>query len=73
MKKFFTSSFKSLILNTFLFLFLLIGIQNHQQKEKIYFLNYESINMPISFIVGISFITGSIYSDMFKILFKINK
>ena len=56
--------FKKLIftvtLNSFLFLILIIGIQNSSNKTKINLLLAESINLPISFTVGISFISGSV-------------
>jgi len=48
------------IFNSFLFLFLVIGIQNSSNKSKVYLLNNETVELPISFIVGSSFILGSI-------------
>ena len=54
-KLFFAISF-----NFSLFLFLMIGIQNSTTKTKINLIISESINLPISFIVGISFISGSL-------------
>ena len=53
---------KAILLFTFnltLFFILMIGIQNSSQRSKVYVLNYETINLPVSFIVGSSFITGS--------------
>ena len=46
--------------NSCLFLLLIIGIQNSSRKDKVNFFINETINLPISFIVGTSFITGSI-------------
>tara|TARA_B100001093_G_C26156054_1_gene729524 strand:- start:107 stop:328 length:222 start_codon:yes stop_codon:yes gene_type:complete len=46
--------------NFSLFLFLMIGIQNSTNKTKVNLIISESINLPISFIVGISFISGSL-------------
>ncbi len=46
--------------NSCLFLLLVIGIQNSSNKNKINLLIDESINLPVGFIVGSSFITGSI-------------
>ena len=40
---------------------LVIGIQNSSKKSKVNFLGHESIKLPISFIVGTSFISGSIF------------
>ena len=45
--------------NISLFLILIIGIQNSSSKKKVNFIAGNTINLPISFIVGISFITGS--------------
>jgi len=63
MKKFIISNSLSLLFNLFLLIFLLIGIQNNQKKEKIFFLNTETVNMPISFISGSSFIVGIFYGN----------
>ena len=46
--------------NFSLFLLLMVGIQNSSNKTKINFIFNETINLPISFIVGISFISGSL-------------
>ncbi len=48
------------IFNSCLFILLFIGIQNSSNKGKVDFLIDESIELPISFIVGSSFILGSI-------------
>ena len=50
----------ALIFNSCLFLILFIGIQNSSNKSKVDFLINETIELPISFIVGSSFILGSI-------------
>ena len=50
----------SAIFNSFLFFLLLIGIQNSSNKSKVDLLMEETIELPISFIVGSSFILGSI-------------
>ena len=45
----------------FCFLIILIlAIQNSHNKNKVIFLGNESINLPLSFIIGVSFIGGSI-------------
>ena len=46
--------------NISLFLLLMIGIQNSENKKQINLIATETINLPISFIIGLSFITGSI-------------
>ena len=50
----------SAIFNSCLFFFLFIGIQNSSNKSKVNLLIEETIELPISFIVGSSFIAGSI-------------
>ena len=55
-KKFFYSA----IFNSCLFVLLFIGIQNSSNKSKVDLLIDETIELPISFIVGSSFILGSI-------------
>ena len=52
--------FLSAIFNSCLFLVLFIGIQNSSNKSKVDLLIDETIELPISFIVGSSFILGSI-------------
>ena len=50
----------TLTFNSFLFFLLLIGIQNSSNKIKVNFLMNETANLPISFIIGSSFIGGSL-------------
>ncbi len=52
--------FYSAIFNSCLFVLLFIGIQNSSNKSKVDFLINETIELPISFLVGSSFILGSI-------------
>ena len=68
-------SFKKLILTTTfnfcLFIILIIGIQNSSRKSRINFLIQETVPLPISFIIGTSFITGSIVGGFVPInIFK---
>ena len=49
--------------NSCLFLLLIIGIQNSDNKSKVNFLTKESVTLPVSFIVGVSFITGSLLGN----------
>ena len=53
--------------NTCLFLLLMIGIQNSSNKSKVNFLINETVKLPISFIVGSSFISGSIIGSLFNL------
>ena len=55
----------SIAFNFSLFLMLLIGIQNTSNKGKIHMLNQSSISLPISFIIGINFISGSLAGSIF--------
>ena len=61
-KIFFATTF-----NTCLFMLLMIGIQNSSNKSKVNFLINETVKLPISFIIGSSFICGSIIGSLFDI------
>ncbi len=69
---FFFKTIHTILFNLSLFLILIIGIQNSSNKTKINLLIAESIKLPISFTVGISFITGSILGSCLT-LYKSNK
>ena len=64
--------FLAVIFNSCLFIVLFIGIQNSSNKNKVDLLIDETIELPISFIVGSSFILGSIFGS-FLILDMDNK
>jgi hypothetical protein len=51
------------IFNSCLFVLLFIGIQNSSNKSKIDFLINETIELPISFLLGSNFILGSILGN----------
>ena len=53
--------------NSCLLLLLMIGIQNSSNKSKVNFLINETVKLPISFIIGSSFISGSIIGSLFNI------
>ncbi len=55
--------FFSAIFNSCLFMLLFIGIQNSSSKSKVNLLIEKTIELPISFIVGSSFILGSIFGS----------
>ena len=55
------------LFNSTLFLILVIGIQNSANKKKVNLIISETVKLPISFIIGVSFITGSISSNLLKI------
>ena len=56
----FKKLFFVLTYHSFLFIILIIGIQNSSNKSKVNLLMNESVKLPISFIIGSSFISGSI-------------
>ena len=62
----------AVIFNSCLFLILFIGIQNSSNKNKVNLLIDETIELPISFIIGSSFILGSIFGS-FLVLDKNNE
>ena len=58
--------------NSCLFLILIIGIQNSSNKNKVNFLINETVKLPISFIIGTSFIGGSLIGTFVSINLKDN-
>ena len=58
-KLFFTAIF-----NSCLFMLLFIGIQNSSNKSEVDLLIEETIELPISFIMGSSFILGSVLGSI---------
>jgi len=60
----------TLTLNSALFLLLIIGIQNSSNKIKVKLIVGETVNLPISFIIGMSFIAGSISGNLVTINFN---
>ena len=56
--------------NSCLFLLLIIGIQNSSIKSKVNFLINETVKLPISFIIGSSFISGSLIGSFLNINLK---
>ena len=63
MSLFIKKLFFTAIFNSCLFALLFIGIQNSSNKSKVDLLIDETIELPISFIVGSSFILGSIFGS----------
>ena len=58
--------------NFSLFLLLMVGIQNSSNKIKVNLISSETIKLPVSFIIGLSFIGGSITGSFIN-LSSINK
>ena len=50
--------------NSALFFLLIIGIQNSSNDSKVKLIIGETVNLPISFILGMSFISGSVTSNI---------
>ena len=57
--------FHSAIFTSCLFAILFIGIQNSSNKSKVDLLIEETVELPISFIMGSSFILGSVLGNFF--------
>ena len=60
MQKFIFSNIYSVLANTLLLFFLLFSIQNSQEKKVLKLFNKETIELPISFILGSSLLAGSL-------------
>ena len=56
--------FFTVIFNSCLFVILFVAIQNSSNKRKVDLIINETIELPISFIVGSSFILGSILGNI---------
>ena len=50
--------------NLSLFFLLMIGIQNSSERSKVNFIIGETVRLPVSFIIGTSFISGSILGGL---------
>ena len=56
--------------NLSLFLLLMIGIQNSSIRKNVNLIITETITLPISFIIGVSFISGSLTGSLLKMDFN---
>ena len=65
--------FFNLLINSTLFLVLIIGIQNSIKKQKVNFLINQTIELPVGFIVGVSFISGSLVGSLISINYSFKK
>ena len=50
--------------NSSLFIVLMIGLQNNSKQSKVDFIINETVNLPIGFIFGASFISGSLTGSL---------
>ena len=73
MEYFFKKIFLNFTFNIFLFISLLIGIQNNSNKARVNLIIDETIDLPVSFIIGASFISGSILGSLLPLSFSKQK
>ena len=59
----------SFVFNASLFLILIIGIQNSSNKGKVNFFMNETTTLPMSFIIGTSFISGSVAGTVISLIY----
>ena len=59
--------FFMVIFNSCLLSLLVIGLQNNSNKTRVNLLIEKTVKLPIGFIVGSSFITGSIIGNLFNL------
>lgn len=59
--------------NFSLFLILVIGIQNSTSKGKINLIINETVSLPVGFIIGASFITGTLIGNLIDLNMRSTK
>ena len=67
---------KSLFVFTFnitLFLLLIVGIQNSSKKKQVNLIINQTIELPVGFIVGVSFIAGSLACNILRMSIDIEQ
>ena len=57
----------TLVFNSSILMMLIIGIQNSSNKNKVNLVVNETVHLPVSFIVGISFISGSLFGSVMDV------
>ena len=60
-------TFSYFSINAFVFLILILVIQNSSYKSKVNFYFNNTVDLPISFIMSASFISGSFFGSLFTI------
>ena len=50
----------TLTFNVSLFLLLIIGIQNSSESRRVNLILKQTVKLPVAFIIGVSFISGSL-------------
>ena len=61
------------VFNITLFLLVMVGIQNSSKSLKVNLILWETIKLPVAFIVGISYISGSIAGGIISLNLDGNK
>ncbi len=62
----------TLLFNSSIFFMLMIGIQNSWKNSHVKFFTIKTVNLPISFIIGTSFISGSLIGSFLNLNFETN-
>ena len=62
--------FFAILFNSSLFLILMIGIQNSSSQKKVNLIIKQTIRLPVSFIIGTSFICGSLTGSILNMNFR---
>ena len=62
--------FLNIFFNSFLFLVFILIIQNSSNKSKVNLIFNETINLPVSFILASSYISGSIFGSIITLNLK---
>ena len=57
----------SILINGFLIIGLIVSIQNSNNKSNVNLFGFETIQLPISFITGVSFISGTFIGSLVPI------
>ena len=69
----FKKLFITFTLNTCFFLLLMIGIQNSSNESKVNLIIHETVKLPLGFVIGTSFISGSLLGSLITINFDRGK
>ena len=62
--------FFAILFNSSLFFILMIGIQNSSSQKKVNLIIKQTIRLPVSFIIGTSFICGSLTGSILNMNFS---
>ena len=65
----FKKLFVAVSINTCFFLLLMIGLQNSSNERKVNLIIHETVKLPVGFIIGTGFISGSLLGSLITINF----